>query len=259
MEVPYTQPLLHVAIIMDGNGRWATKKFLPRVFGHQAGIKSLRSVVECCPEHGVKYLTVYAFSSENWKRPPEEVSHLMSLMGFYFHNEKKRLHDEGVCVKVIGSRHGLPSSVVNLIHDLEDLTQDNDRFYLQIALNYGGRQEIVRAAQKIAHEVALGSVALQDITEEKFRQFLDGGNTVPDPDILIRTGGELRLSNYLLWQLCYSELFFLEKYWPDFTPSDLKRIICDFESKRHRRFGNIVYVDEPQLRGERCPDYAKAS
>jgi undecaprenyl diphosphate synthase len=223
---------------MDGNGRWAKEKFLPRVFGHQAGIKTLRSVVESCPNYGVKYLTVYAFSSENWKRPYKEVENLMSLLSFYFQNEKSRLHKEGVCVKVIGDRQKLPSSILDLVDAIEDLTKDNHRFYLQIALSYGGREEITRAAKKLAEKVSSGNILLKDVTEEIFQNFLDT-SFAPDPDILIRTGGEMRLSNYLLWQLCYSELFFVEKYWPDFLPDDLEEIIGNFKEKRHRRFGNV--------------------
>jgi undecaprenyl diphosphate synthase len=232
---------LHVAIIMDGNGRWASKRYLPRIFGHQGGIKALQNILASCAQYGVRYLTVYAFSSENWQRPSEEVKHLMELVRFYFQKEHERMHQEGICIRILGDRTKLPDSVIALIDHIETLTRKNTRFFLQIALSYGGREEITRATGKIIGKVIAGELDPDDIDENTLTNNLDTAG-LPDPDLLIRTGGEMRLSNYLLWQLCYTELFFIKKYWPDFSTNDLAEIIHSFYTQRQRRFGTINHA-----------------
>ena len=228
---------LHVAIIMDGNGRWAQQRGKNRLEGHREGVNALKRIVKACPSQDIRYLTVFAFSSENWNRPATEVSGLMSLLKSYLQSEIKELHKEHVCLRVIGERKRLSSRIVSLIEEAEALTKDNTRLGLQIALSYGARDEITRACQKIALLVAEGKLDADKITSDHIIQNLDTYSW-PDPDLLIRTSGEMRVSNFLLWQLCYTELYFSQKYWPDFREEDLKEAIEHFK-QRSRRFGSI--------------------
>ena len=225
----------HVAIIMDGNRRWARQHGLPVLEGHRQGAKVLKRVVEACPALGVRYLTVYAFSSENWGRPRQEVVALMALMQDYLEQEIDELDRQGVCLRVIGERNQLSHHLNHLIQDAETRTRSNTTLGLQVAISYGGRCEILRATKKIAAQVAQGELSLQDIEADMFETFLDT-HGIPDPDLLIRTSGENRLSNYLLWQLAYTEFLFIDPCWPDFGPEALKEAIIAY-GKRKRRFG----------------------
>lgn len=218
----------HIAIIMDGNGRWAQARGKKRVFGHKAGMERAREMAEVCGDLGVKYLTLFAFSSENWKRPKDEVSFLMELFATSLKNESKKLHKNNVKLTVVGDTDGFDKTLRKAIDKAETLTQDNDGLYLQIAANYGGRWDIVQAARTLVEQG-------QEITEERLQSKLvtaDG----PEPDLLIRTGGEQRISNFLLWQSAYSELYFSQTLWPDFDGVELKKAIDNF-NQRQRRFG----------------------
>jgi undecaprenyl diphosphate synthase len=228
---------LHVAMILDGNGRWAQSQGQRRLYGHHKGAKALKNVVLACPDLGVRYLTVYAFSSENWKRPKEEVSGLMSLMEQYLEEEIQALADQGVCLKVIGNRQRLAPSLQKLILKAEALTEGNGRLGLQVALSYGGREDIVKATQKLAMCVQNQTMRPEDITETHITQVL-WTYPWPDPDLLIRLGGEQRLSNFLLWQLSYSEFVFLPRYFPDFTVQDFREALMAY-SQRQRKFGAL--------------------
>jgi undecaprenyl diphosphate synthase len=225
----------HVAIIMDGNGRWAKARGLPRVAGHKAGVEALRQAVRAAGEFGVSWLTVYAFSSENWSRPKSEVSDLMGLLKLFIRRDLAELHQNGVRVRIIGERAGLQSDIKVLLEEAEALTASNDAMNLVIAFNYGGRDEIARAAQKLAADAVSGKILPRDITSELFTEALDT-HGIPDPDLVIRTSGELRLSNFLLWQAAYSEFVFLPCYWPDFTREHLADSLREFAA-RERRFG----------------------
>jgi len=227
----------HVALIMDGNGRWAKKRNLPRVMGHRAGIKTVRKVIEASLELGVKYLTLYTFSTENWKRPKKEVNALMSLLREYLTKELEQFNKEEVRLLAIGQLERLPQSVKEALDRAIDKTKDNSRLTLTLALSYGGRNEIVQASKKIAEDIKINKIRPNQINEELFSKYLYT-HKIPDPDLLIRTSNELRLSNFLLWQISYTELYFCHKLWPDFTKRDFKRIIEDYK-KRERRFGNI--------------------
>jgi len=227
----------HVALIMDGNGRWAKKRNLPRVMGHRAGIKTVRRVIEASLELGVKYLTLYTFSTENWKRPKKEVNALMSLLREYLIKELKQFNKEEVRLLAIGQLERLPQSVKEALDRAIDKTKDNSRLTLTLALSYGGRSEIVQASKKIAEDIKINKIRPNQINEELFSKYLYT-HKIPDPDLLIRTSNELRLSNFLLWQISYTELYFCHKLWPDFTKRDFKRIVEDYK-KRERRFGNI--------------------
>ncbi len=227
----------HVALIMDGNGRWAKKRNLPRVMGHRAGIKTVRRVIEASLELGVKYLTLYTFSTENWKRPKKEVNALMSLLREYLIKELKQFNKEEVRLLAIGQLERLPQSVKEALDRAMDKTKDNSRLTLTLALSYGGRNEIVQASKKIAEDIKINKIRPDQINEELFSKYLYT-HKIPDPDLLIRTSNELRLSNFLLWQISYTELYFCHKLWPDFTKRDFKRIVEDYK-KRERRFGNI--------------------
>jgi undecaprenyl diphosphate synthase len=231
----------HVAIIMDGNGRWAKARGLPRVAGHRAGVEALRRIVRAAPELGITYLTVYAFSSENWSRPKSEVSDLMGLLKLFIRRDLAELHQHGVKVRVIGDREGLQPDIRGLLEEAEALTVDNDALTLVIAFNYGSRDEIVRAARKVAAAAASGSIAPEAITAETFAAALDTAD-IPDPELVIRTSGEMRLSNFLLWQAAYSELVFQPCYWPDFGPDQLAEAIDAF-TRRERRFGGLAAQD----------------
>ena len=229
-----TSPI-HIAIIMDGNGRWAKAKGLPRTAGHRKGAEAVKEMVKSCIEFSVPYLTLYAFSSENWNRSPSEVNDLMGLLRFYLGKEIKQLHKNNVCVHVIGDRSRLTKEIQKEITKAENLTKDNTALHLTIALSYGSRQEIVDAVKAIATRVESGELAADSIDESAFETFLYT-KTLPDPDLLIRSGGEKRLSNFLLWQSAYAELYFTDTLWPDFAREDLKIALDEFQS-RERRYG----------------------
>jgi undecaprenyl diphosphate synthase len=228
----------HVAIIMDGNGRWAQARGKPRLFGHHAGAKRVREIVEACPEQGVKYLTIFAFSTENWKRTQAEVSGLMMLFKRYLTSETKRLVESGVRVRFIGDRIRLDDALVTLMDELELLTCDNDLVHLTVALNYGGRDEVARATKRLCREVSAGRVDPEEVDAETLAKFLDT-YVLPDPDLVIRTSGEARISNFLLWQSAYSEYEFVETLWPDFSRDEFARVLANFGS-RERRFGAVL-------------------
>ena len=228
----------HVAIIMDGNGRWAKARGLPRVAGHRAGVEALRKAVRAAADLGIAWLTVYAFSSENWSRPKSEVSDLMGLLKLFIRRDLADLHQSGVRVKVIGEREGLAPDISALLEEAETLTADNSTLNLVIAFNYGGRDEIVRAARRIAEAAARGALPSEAVTPEVFAAFLDTSG-IPDPDLVIRTSGEQRMSNFLPWQAAYSELVFLSCYWPDFTREHLADALRQYAA-RERRFGGVL-------------------
>ena len=230
-------PPAHVAIIMDGNGRWAKARGLPRSAGHHRGAESVRRAVEGARELGIGYLTLYAFSSENWKRPAAEVDDLMGLLRLYLRRELAELDSNQVRVRFIGERERLPVDIVALIEEAEARTAGNRGLTLVIALNYGSQAEMARAAQALAREVASGRLLPQDIDETLFRSRLQTAD-MPDPDIVIRTSGEQRLSNFLLWQAAYAELVFLDILWPDFGKKDLAAAVEEFH-RRERRYGAI--------------------
>ncbi len=227
----------HVAIVMDGNGRWAEMRGRPRLLGHHAGAKRIREIVEACPELGVRYLTIFAFSTENWRRTQSEVAGLMSLFRRYIQREAMDMHTRGICVRFIGDRIRLERKLVSLMDELELLTSGNDRVHLTIALNYGGRDEVTRAAKRLAYEIEMGRLSYKDVDAEMLAKFLDT-HVLPDPDLVIRTSGEARISNFLLWQSAYAEYLFVDTLWPDFTASEFGRLISTFAS-RERRFGAV--------------------
>lgn len=228
----------HVAIIMDGNGRWAKARGLPRAAGHERGVEALRRTVEAAPDLGIRYLTVFSFSTENWRRPAAEVSALFGLLKAYVQRDLGRLKKEGVRIRVLGRRTGLPADIAELVDKAERETAANSDFYLNIAFNYGGREEILRAAQKMAAAVRKGELDLDAVDEAAFGKFLDTDG-IPDPDLLIRTSGEYRLSNFLLWQAAYAELIFTDVLWPDFDKSSLEQAVTEFRN-RERRFGAVT-------------------
>lgn len=227
----------HVAVIMDGNGRWAERRHRPRLFGHHAGAKRVKEIVRACPDLGVKYLTIFAFSTENWKRTQTEVSGLMGLFRRYIEREAKALFEEGVRVRFIGDRIRLDENLITLMDNLELLTAGNDKVHLTIALNYGGRDEVTRAAQRLAYDVAQGRLSHKDVDAETLARFLDT-RFLPDPDLVIRTSGEARISNFLLWQSAYAEYEFIDTLWPDFTAAEFGDIVSTFGA-RERRFGGV--------------------
>ena len=227
----------HVAIIMDGNGRWATQRGRPRLFGHHAGAKRVREIVEACPEFGVKYLTIFAFSTENWKRTQVEVAGLMSLFRRYITKEAQALNLEGVRVRFIGDRVRLDRKLIALMDELETLTIANTRVNLTIAINYGGRDEVARATKRLAEDVAQGRLSPADVDEETLPKYLDT-HVLPDPDLVIRTSGEARISNFLLWQSAYAEYEFIDTLWPDFTAAEFGRLVARY-GQRERRFGAV--------------------
>lgn len=241
MSQPIASPALspapprHIAIIMDGNGRWAKARGLPRNLGHRQGVDAVREVVRACGRFGIQYLTLYAFSSENWKRPETEVAGLMDLLRIYIRRELDELARSDVRICVIGDRTKLAPDIVDLIADAEARTSENRKLTLVIALSYGGQDEIVTACRRIAEEAASGVLKPEDITAETVTGHLQTAG-IPDPDLIIRTSGEQRLSNFLLWQSAYSELIFTDKLWPDFAPEDLAAAIDEFH-RRERRYG----------------------
>lgn len=225
----------HIAVIMDGNGRWANSRGEHRVVGHQHGVEAVRQAVEGCVELGVKYLTLYAFSSENWSRPQDEVNALMELMMEAIVSELDSLCEQDIRLTAIGDIEKLPEKVKKLLKGAMDRTSENERLTLVLALSYGSRQEIVNATKKLCADVLAGNINADDLNEKIFSSYLTTKD-IPDPDLLIRTSGESRLSNFLLWQLAYTEFYFMEKFWPDFKKEDLYLAICNFQ-KRERRFG----------------------
>ena len=229
--------LKHIAIIMDGNGRWAKKRNLPRSAGHKKGAETLQEIVKGASEMGIKYMTVYAFSTENWKRDKEEVDYLMNLLRQYLKNELEEINKQGGRILFIGEKDMLDSDIVAQMDNIESKTANNDKFTFIVALSYGSRAEILSAVKKISSLVARGDMTVTDIDENSFSSMLYTRN-IPDPDLVIRTSGEQRISNYLLWQIAYSELFFTKTLWPDFTVAELKEIINDFNS-RERRYGKV--------------------
>jgi len=228
----------HVAIIMDGNGRWAAARGLPRGEGHRRGVEALRRTVRAAGDLGIAFLTIFSFSAENWSRPPAEIRELMVLLRRFIRRDLADLHRRGVRVRVIGEREDLDSDIRRLLDEAEELTKHNSRLVLVVAFNYGARQEIARAARRRAAEVAAGDLALNAVTADKLASYLDAPD-VPDPDLIIRTSGEQRLSNFLLWQAAYSELVFVPAYWPDFDRAALEDAIIEYR-RRERRFGGLV-------------------
>jgi len=225
----------HIAIIMDGNGRWAKQRSLPRFAGHKAGVEAVRRAVGACGDHGVKVLTLFAFSSENWKRPPTEVSLLMELFFTVLKHEVKKLNRNNVRLRIVGGREAFSERLQARIAEAEELTRNNTGLTVVVAANYGGRWDIAQAARKIAAKVQRGEVAPGDITEDLLRIHTELGD-LPEPDLFIRTGGEQRISNFLLWHLAYTELYFTETLWPDFDAAQLGIAIDSF-GRRQRRFG----------------------
>ncbi len=226
---------VHVAIIMDGNGRWAQAHKLPRTAGHQRGAQAVKTVVQSAADAGVSYLTLYGFSSENWNRPSDEVNDLMGLLRYYLRSEVKFLKERGVRLRIIGERDRLAPDIVSLISDSEGQTAHNRALTLTIALSYGGRMEITTAARRLAGDVAAGLIRPEDIDEEAFSRHLFTSG-LPDPDLLIRTSGEKRISNFLLWQLAYAEFVFVDTLWPDFSAGDFENAIREYQL-RERRYG----------------------
>lgn len=237
MELDTTLIPKHIAIIMDGNGRWAKSRNLPRTVGHKAGVETIREIVKECSKLGVKYLTLYAFSTENWKRPKDEVGTLMKLLVEYLRNEFDELDENNVVINSIGDISKLPKVCQEELEDAYNKTKNNTGLVLNLALNYGGRNELVYGFKTIYNDIKHGKLSETDINEHTISRYLYTGG-VPDPDILIRTSGEQRLSNFLIWQLAYAEFWFTDAYWPDFTKEILKEAIYDYQN-RDRRFGGI--------------------
>lgn len=227
----------HVAIIMDGNGRWAKARGLPRLAGHRAGVENIRRVLKACVKYGVKILTIYAFSTENWQRPESEVRGLLRILEEVIGREVKELHKNGVRLRHLGKLEGLSERLQRQVRDAIELTRSNDRLILNVAFNYGGRAEIVEAARKLLRD----GVSPEAVDEELFSRYLYTGG-LPDPDLVIRTGGEIRLSNFLIWQTAYSELYSTNTFWPDFHEEELYKALVDY-SRRERRFGRIPDAD----------------
>ncbi len=225
----------HVAIIMDGNGRWAAERRLPRIEGHRRGVEAVRRTVEAAGDLGITHLTLFSFSSENWSRPAEEIRDLFGLLRRFIRRDLADLHKNGVRIRIIGSRADLDNDIQCMLDDAVELTKENSALNLTIAFNYGSRNEIARAATRIAEDVKAGVLTPEDMTEELFGSYLDTDG-LPDPDLLIRTSGELRLSNFLLWQLAYTEFVFVDTYWPDFNKTHFEEAIAEFQ-RRNRRFG----------------------
>lgn len=235
----------HIAIILDGNGRWAKAKGMPRNYGHAQGSKNVERICEEAYRIGVKYLTVYAFSTENWNRPKDEVDALMKLLRNYMKTCLKTAAKNDMKVRVIGDKTGLDEDIRNRIAELEEATKDNGGLNFQIALNYGSRDEIVRAVRRVSEDVKEGKVKPEDIDEKMFETYLDT-HGIPDPDLMIRTSGELRLSNYLLWQLAYTEFYFTDIPWPDFTKEELSKAIEQY-NRRDRRYGGVKEAQEEDV------------
>ncbi len=229
----------HVAIIMDGNGRWAQERGLPRLAGHRAGTENLRRIIEACVEFGIKYLTIYAFSTENWARPRDEVEGLMDIMEEVIDREVPKLHEQGVQIRHLGKMEGIRPELQQKLREAVELTKQNTRLVLNVALNYGGRDEIVQAIRRMLQD----GVSPDEVTEELVSQYLYTSG-IPDPDLIIRTSGEYRVSNFLLWQGAYAEWYFTPVYWPDFDKEELRKALEDY-ARRQRRFGRVEPVEEP--------------
>lgn len=227
--------LQHIAIIMDGNRRWAKEKNLPSAFGHKKGVDALKAAMRACDDFGIKYLTVYAFSTENWNRKKEEVDFLMNLLGETIKNELKEMHENGVVINFIGDLTKLSPKLQTILANAVEVTKNNTGVHLQIAFNYGSRDEIVHAVKAIVEKVKSGELTVDEISEDTISKNLYTKD-IPDPDLLIRTGGEMRVSNYLLWQIAYSEFLVTKKYWPEFDKNALAEAIEDF-NRRQRRYG----------------------
>ncbi|MCB1387452.1 MAG: isoprenyl transferase [Nitratireductor sp.] len=241
--MPGNPQLRHLAIIMDGNGRWASQRGLPRHHGHRKGVEAVRTIVRAAREQGIGYLTLYSFSTENWSRPREEIAELFKLLRFFIRRDLAELHQANVRIRVIGERERLPADIVNLLAEAESLTANNTAQTLVVAFNYGSRQEIAAAARRIAEKVARGEIAAAAIDETTIGDHLFTAG-IPDPDVILRTAGEKRLSNFLLWQAAYSEFVFVDKFWPEITADDLTAVVREF-GNRERRFGGL---------GEETPD-----
>lgn len=228
----------HIAVVMDGNGRWARARMLPRTAGHRAGVGAVRRTVECCGRLGIRALTLFAFSSENWRRPREEVSVLMDLLLRTLEKESEQLHENGVRIRLVGDRERLGPALNHQIARAERLTAGNTGLELVIAASYGGRWDIAQAGRRIAEAVQAGELTPEAVDEAQFHQFMSLSD-LPPPDLLIRTGGERRISNFLLWQLAYAELYFSDTLWPDFSPRELDAALCWYAG-RERRFGGVL-------------------
>jgi len=236
LAVPETSAVpRHVAIIMDGNGRWATKRFLPRVAGHAKGVDAVRSIVEACAERGIEFLTLFAFSTENWQRPAYEVKTLLGLLSWALRKETPTLHENNVRLQIIGNRDKFPERVISRIEWAEELTKDNTGWTLVVAVDYGGRWDIAEATKRIAQDFSDKKLSSSDITPELLDQHMSLSD-LPLPDLCIRTAGDHRISNFMLWQFAYTELYFTDVYWPDFEEQAFKTALFDF-GKRQRRFG----------------------
>jgi len=227
--------LQHIAVIMDGNRRWAKERLLPSAIGHQKGVSSLKTILKACNDFNINYLTVYAFSTENWNRPKEEVNFLMGLLAKTLGNELKELHENNVRIKFIGDLSMLADNLREILLNSEEYTKNNTGVKLQIAFNYGSRMEIINAVKNIAQKAVDKEISIDEISDEMISQNLFTSG-IPDPDLLIRTGGEMRISNYLLWQLAYSEIYVTEQYWPEFNQDSLADAVIEFQN-RNRRFG----------------------
>ncbi len=240
----------HVAIIMDGNGRWATKKGLPRTYGHKRGVSVLKEILKVSKKLGCKVLTVYAFSTENWTRPRKEVDFLINLFSEVLSDEIKELHEESTKIKFIGDLTPFPKTLKKIISSSESLTKNNKKFLLNVCVNYGGRQEIVKVAKKIALKTSSGEIKLSEVNEKLFNsELLTRG--IKDPELLIRTSGEKRISNFLLWQLAYSEIYISNVMWPDFNEFEFLKAIIDYQS-RNRRFGGIELLANESYKDSQC-------
>lgn len=235
LEIIKTTNLQHIAIIMDGNRRWAKERNLPSAVGHKKGVDALKKTVYACDDYGIKYLTVYAFSTENWNRKPEEVDFLMNLLGNTIKNELEELHENGVVISFLGDLTKLNPKLQEILYNAINVTKDNKGVHLQIAFNYGARDEIVTAVKKLSQKVSSGELNADDITEETVSAELYTKGC-PDPDLLIRTGGEIRVSNYLLWQIAYSEILIVDEFWPEFDKTALENAVKEFYN-RNRRWG----------------------
>lgn len=228
---------VHIAIVMDGNGRWAQQRSLPRLAGHNAGMKALKKIVKASSQIGIKYLTVYAFSTENWRRPEDEIYGIFKILIYYIEKELKELNDNNVRVRILGDYRKLPQEAVDRLELALETTAKNTGLQFNIALNYGGRAEIIQAVRKLAEKARDNEIEPDDITADVFSGMLFTKD-IPDPDLVIRTSGELRLSNFLLWQAAYSELWFTDTLWPDFGKKDLEAAIVDFQGRK-RRYGGV--------------------
>jgi len=248
INIPHEKLPRHVAIILDGNGRWAEQRKLPRFAGHRAGVEAVRNIVQMCGEVGIEALTLFAFSSENWRRPKKEVGLLMELFITALDREVKKLHETGVRLQIIGDVTAFPQKLQKRIHDSMERTRDNQGLKLNIAANYGGKWDITQAVRKLAAQVAAGELKSEDIDEHSIAEHLSLSH-LPEPDLFIRTGGEQRISNFLIWQLAYSELYFTHTLWPDFDREELARALHSF-AERQRRFGRTgAQVLEMEQRG----------